>query len=115
MSVLVNLQKNCEIIKNVLKISSFVVLGSNAMNFIEWLKKALSSANNATLLSGNSSGGNGEGPRSTMAIQSNFNERASEIGYGIHQSSQKIAKLAQCESLMFHYGYLVRVGYMFIE
>lgn len=54
----------------------------------------LSLANNATSLS-SSSGGKAEGSGSTVAIQSEFNKRASKIGYGIHQSSQKLAKLAQ--------------------
>ncbi|XP_044464510.1 syntaxin-32-like [Mangifera indica] len=32
---------------------------------------------------------------SAVAIQSEFNKRASKIGYGIHQTSQKLAKLAK--------------------
>ncbi|XP_023749677.1 syntaxin-32 [Lactuca sativa] len=36
-----------------------------------------------------------EGPRSKVAIQTEFNKRASKIGYGIHQTSQKLAKLAK--------------------
>ncbi|KAI3781864.1 hypothetical protein L2E82_11892 [Cichorium intybus] len=35
------------------------------------------------------------GSRSTVAVQSEFNKRASKIGYGIHQTSQKLAKLAK--------------------
>ena len=66
------------------------------LNVAERLKTPLSSANNETSLS-SSSGGKAEGPGSTVAIQSEFNKRASKIGYGIHQSSQKLAKLAQCE------------------
>lgn len=34
-------------------------------------------------------------PRSTAAMQSEFNRRASKIGFGIHQTSQKLAKLAK--------------------
>ncbi|GMY35974.1 syntaxin-32 [Fagus crenata] len=64
------------------------------LNVAERLKTPLSSANNATSLS-SSSGGKAVGPGSTVAIQSEFNKRASKIGYGIHQSSQKLAKLAQ--------------------
>lgn len=41
-----------------------------------------------------------EGPRSKVAIQTEFNKRASKIGYGIHQTSQKLAKLAKCELLI---------------
>lgn len=37
-----------------------------------------------------------EPPRSAMAMQSEFNRRASKIGFGIHQTSQKLAKLAKC-------------------
>ncbi|CAH1451594.1 unnamed protein product [Lactuca virosa] len=36
-----------------------------------------------------------EGSRSKVAIQTEFNKRASKIGYGIHQTSQKLAKLAK--------------------
>ncbi|PWA80581.1 syntaxin-32 [Artemisia annua] len=41
------------------------------------------------------SDGSGSGSRSTVAFQSEFNKRASKIGYGIHHTSQKLAKLAQ--------------------
>ncbi|XP_047966563.1 syntaxin-32-like [Salvia hispanica] len=34
-------------------------------------------------------------PRSAVAMQSEFNRRASKIGFGIHQTSQKLAKLAK--------------------
>ncbi|GER32510.1 syntaxin [Striga asiatica] len=34
-------------------------------------------------------------PRSAVALQSEFNRRASRIGFGIHQTSQKLAKLAK--------------------
>ena len=36
-------------------------------------------------------------PRSAVAMQSEFNRRASKIGFGIHQTSQKLAKLAKRE------------------
>ncbi|KAL1532469.1 Syntaxin-32 [Salvia divinorum] len=36
-----------------------------------------------------------EPPRSVLAMQSEFNRRASKIGLGIHQTSQKLAKLAK--------------------
>ncbi|XP_047966792.1 syntaxin-32-like [Salvia hispanica] len=36
-----------------------------------------------------------EPPRSALAMQSEFNRRASKIGLGIHQTSQKLAKLAK--------------------
>ncbi|XP_051130051.1 syntaxin-32-like [Andrographis paniculata] len=36
-----------------------------------------------------------EPPRSAMAMQSEFNRRASKIGFGIHQTSQKLAALAK--------------------
>ncbi|PWA55094.1 syntaxin of plants 32 [Artemisia annua] len=42
-----------------------------------------------------SGSGSGSGSRSTVAFQSEFNKRASKIGYGIHHTSQKLAKLAQ--------------------
>ncbi|KAJ9538912.1 hypothetical protein OSB04_031645 [Centaurea solstitialis] len=37
----------------------------------------------------------GVGSRSKVAFQAEFNKRASKIGYGIHQTSQKLAKLAK--------------------
>ncbi|GER32161.1 syntaxin [Striga asiatica] len=36
-----------------------------------------------------------EPPRSAVALQSEFNRRASRIGFGIYQTSQKLAKLAK--------------------
>lgn len=46
--------------------------------------------------SSSSFGGNQvNGPRSTGSIHSEFNKRASKIGFGIHQTSQKLAKLAK--------------------
>ncbi|KAL5559226.1 hypothetical protein UlMin_035437 [Ulmus minor] len=36
-----------------------------------------------------------EEQRSAIAMQSEFNRRASKIGYGIHQTSQKLSKLAK--------------------
>ncbi|CAH1433182.1 unnamed protein product [Lactuca virosa] len=46
---------------------------------------------------GSGAGGSSKtaGSRSTVAVQSEFNKRASKIGYGIHQTSQKLAKLAK--------------------
>ncbi|XP_057967993.1 syntaxin-32 [Malania oleifera] len=63
------------------------------LSVAERLKKSVSSAaGNAPSIS--ESKGNGA-PRSTVAIQSEFNKRASKIGFGIHQTSQKLAKLAK--------------------
>ncbi|XP_077209801.1 syntaxin-32-like [Tasmannia lanceolata] len=56
----------------------------------ERLKKSFSSTSNVP-----SSSSKPEGPRSTVSIQSEFNKRASKIGSGIHQTSQKLAKLAK--------------------
>ncbi|KAK4485864.1 hypothetical protein RD792_008512 [Penstemon davidsonii] len=55
------------------------------------VKKSYSSRN------GSSSSGSKaeEPPRSAVAMQSEFNRRASKIGFGIHQTSQKLAKLAK--------------------
>ncbi|XP_057959912.1 syntaxin-32-like [Malania oleifera] len=62
------------------------------LSIAERLKKSVSSGdgNNAA-----SSGSRGEEQRSAMAIQPEFNKRASKIGFGIHQTSQKLAKLAK--------------------
>lgn len=62
------------------------------LGIAERVNKSLSSQN------GPSSSGSklAEQPRSAMAMQSEFNRRASKIGFGIHQTSQKLAKLAKC-------------------
>lgn len=59
----------------------------------ERLKKSFSSAPGANGPS--SSRSKSEEQRSAIAIQSEFNKRASKVGYGIHQTSQKLAKLAK--------------------
>ncbi|KAL8504142.1 hypothetical protein ACS0TY_022758 [Phlomoides rotata] len=57
----------------------------------ERVKKSFSSQNGPS-----SSGSKSEEPpRSAVAMQSEFNRRASKIGFGIHQTSQKLAKLAK--------------------
>ncbi|KAH7510646.1 hypothetical protein FEM48_ZijujUnG0104800 [Ziziphus jujuba var. spinosa] len=59
----------------------------------ERLKKSFSSHPGAN---GPSSGSKkSDEQRSAIAIQSEFNKRASKIGYGIHQTSQKLSKLAK--------------------
>lgn len=65
----------------------------------ERLKKSFSSGPGQN---GPSSGlkSKSEEQRSAVAIQSEFNKRASKIGYGIHQTSQKLGKLTKCELLM---------------
>ncbi|KAJ1411023.1 Target SNARE coiled-coil-like proteiny domain [Sesbania bispinosa] len=60
----------------------------------ERLKKSTSGSNGPSSSSGASSS-RSEEQRSAVAIQSEFNKRASKIGYGIHQTSQKLAKLAK--------------------
>ncbi|KAB5514249.1 hypothetical protein DKX38_028155 [Salix brachista] len=58
------------------------------------LKKSFSSANNVASSSSGSST-KADATRSAVAIHSEFNKRASKIGLGIHQTSQKLAKLAK--------------------
>lgn len=69
------------------------------LSVAERLKKSVSSANNAPSPSGSSNSSSAvtksEDRKSAVAIQSEFNKRASKIGYGIHQTSQKLAKLAK--------------------
>ncbi|KAJ7958706.1 syntaxin-32-like [Quillaja saponaria] len=60
----------------------------------EKLKKSFSSGPGSRP-NGPSSSSKSEEQRSAVAIQSEFNKRASKIGYGIHQTSQKLAKLAK--------------------
>ncbi|XP_027355349.1 syntaxin-32-like isoform X2 [Abrus precatorius] len=59
----------------------------------ERLKKSGSGSNGPS--SSSTSSSKSEEQRSTIANQSEFNRRASKIGYGIHQTSQKLAKLAK--------------------
>ncbi|KAH0742257.1 hypothetical protein KY290_035300 [Solanum tuberosum] len=61
----------------------------------ERLKKSFSSFQNGPISSSTSSGSRSEEQRTTIAMQSEFNRRASKIGFGIHQTSQKLAKLAK--------------------
>ncbi|XP_057530959.1 syntaxin-32 [Amaranthus tricolor] len=64
----------------------------------ERLKKSIPSSSNVSndASSSSSFGGSGvNGPRSAASIHSEFNKRASKIGFGIHQTSQKLAKLAK--------------------
>ncbi|XP_022730269.1 syntaxin-32 [Durio zibethinus] len=66
------------------------------LSVAETLKKSVSSANNAKLSNSSSSvSTKPEDRRSAAAVQSEFNRRASKIGFGIHQTSQKLAKLAK--------------------
>ncbi|KAG5225606.1 syntaxin [Salix suchowensis] len=64
------------------------------LSIADRLKKSLSSANNVASSSGGSST-KADATRSAVAIHSEFNKRASKIGLGIHQTSQKLAKLAK--------------------
>jgi len=68
------------------------------LSVAERLKKSFSSANNVASSSSGSST-KADATRSAVAIQSEFNKRASKIGLGIHQTSQKLAKLAKRELL----------------
>lgn len=61
----------------------------------ERLKKSFSSVQNGSISTSTSSGSRSEEQRTTIAMQSEFNRRASKIGFGIHQTSQKLAKLAK--------------------
>ncbi|KAL2236972.1 syntaxin-32 [Sesamum indicum] len=61
------------------------------LGIAERVKKSISSQNGPT----SSGSKREEPPRSAMAMQSEFNRRASKIGFGIHQTSQKLSKLAK--------------------
>lgn len=63
---------------------------------VENFRKSFSSAPDTS--SSSSSAPYLDGPKSAVPIQSEFNRRASNIGLGIHQTSQKLAKLAKCKS-----------------
>uniref|UniRef100_A0A1D1YZE2 Syntaxin-32 n=1 Tax=Anthurium amnicola TaxID=1678845 RepID=A0A1D1YZE2_9ARAE len=60
------------------------------LSIAERMKKSIPSPPNAS----SSSGTMLDVSRPTVSIQSEFNKRASKIGLGIHQTSQKLAKLA---------------------
>ncbi|KAI0511693.1 hypothetical protein KFK09_012325 [Dendrobium nobile] len=62
------------------------------LNVAERLRKSLSSASNAQ---SSNVGSKLEGPKLAISIQSEFSKRASKIGLGIHQTSQKLSKLAK--------------------
>ncbi|PKA59811.1 Syntaxin-32 [Apostasia shenzhenica] len=62
------------------------------LTVVERLKKSFSSAPNSQSSVAVSKV---EGPKSAVSIYSEFNKRASRIGLGIHQTSQKLAKLAK--------------------
>ncbi|XP_073000512.1 syntaxin-32-like [Typha latifolia] len=59
---------------------------------VESSRKHLSTTLNAA---SSSAGSRLDGPKSALSIQSEFNKRASKIGLGIHQTSQKLARLAK--------------------
>lgn len=63
------------------------------LTIAEKLKKSISSVANGP----STASSKAEGPQSAISIQKEFNKRASKIGFGIHQTSQKLSKLAQCE------------------
>ncbi|KAI9191718.1 hypothetical protein LWI28_012501 [Acer negundo] len=68
------------------------------LSVAEKLKKSFPSTSNEASSSGNSNSTitrPEDRKSSVVAIQSEFNKRASKIGYGIHQTSQKLSKLAK--------------------
>ncbi|XP_061346172.1 syntaxin-32-like [Gastrolobium bilobum] len=73
--------------------SSFRDRSQEFQSIAERLKKSGSGPNGPS--SSGASSSRSEEQRSAVAIQSEFNRRASKIGYGIHQTSQKLAKLAK--------------------
>lgn len=69
------------------------------------LRKASSSQPSSSYgsLNGSHAAGNGETAPSSgsNSVASEFNKRASQIGLSIHQTSQKLSKLAKCEWLSY--------------
>ena len=72
--------------------SSFRDRTQEFLSVAERLRKSFSSAQNGQ----SSSNSKPENQRAVVAMQSEFNKRASKVGFGIHQTSQKLAKLAKC-------------------
>lgn len=64
-------------------------------NIADRLKKS-----NATATTSSSSRVHSDPTRSAFSNQSEFNKRASKIGFGIHQTSQKLSKLAKCQFIL---------------
>ncbi|KAL4339279.1 hypothetical protein GQ457_08G002620 [Hibiscus cannabinus] len=73
--------------------SSFRDRTQEFLSVAERLKKSITSGPNQNGPSGSSS--RVEDKRAVAALQSEFNKRASRIGLGIHQTSQKLSKLAK--------------------
>ncbi|XAR69328.1 hypothetical protein NMG60_11000868 [Bertholletia excelsa] len=71
--------------------SSFRDRTQEFLGVAEKLKKSFSLVQNGPNISSSKS----EDQRNAVAMQSEFNRRASKIGFGIHQTSQKLAKLAK--------------------
>ncbi|KAF3786045.1 hypothetical protein EJ110_NYTH26397 [Nymphaea thermarum] len=65
----------------------------------EKLKKSISSTANGP----STASSKPEGPESAISLQKEFNKRASKIGFGIHQTSQKLSKLAQLAKRTSYY------------
>ena len=87
--------KRCDIKMHLKSVqSSFRDRTQEFQGIAERLKKSVSSG---SAVNGPSSSSRSDEHRSAVAIQSEFNRRASKIGYGIHQTSQKLAKLAKCK------------------
>lgn len=63
---------------------------------VDTLRKSLPSVNGTAVANNGGALING-GSRSQVASKTEFNKRASKIGYGIHHTSQKLAKLAKCK------------------
>ena len=74
--------------------SSFRDRTQEFQSIVDRLKKSLTSGSGTD---GPSSSSESDELRSNVVIQSEFNRRASKIGYGIHQTSQKLAKLGKCK------------------
>ncbi|KAJ9702436.1 hypothetical protein PVL29_004257 [Vitis rotundifolia] len=70
--------------------SSFRDRTPEFLNVAERLKKSFLSTQN-----GANSASKAEEQRFAVAVQSEFNKRASKIGFGIHQTSQQLSKLAK--------------------
>lgn len=60
----------------------------------ERLRKSLSSRSGSN---GQTSSSKSDERRTAVSLQSEFNKRASKIGFGIHHTSQKLSKLAKCK------------------
>jgi syntaxin 5 len=67
---------------------------------VESARRHVTPAPSAASASSSAGGGPLDGSLEATSARGEFNRRASKIGLGIHQTSQKLARLAKCIELL---------------